>query len=59
MHRQKPRVSPLDVPSPEELCEISMQMDQADISTFQHRVPFLASIKSGRFDGWVKAEQRM
>jgi hypothetical protein len=36
-----------------------MQMDQADISTFQHRVPFLASIKSGRFDGWVKAEQRM
>jgi hypothetical protein len=62
MHRHRPLVSPiLDVPSPEEdLCEISMQLDQNDIGPYQQRVPELANVAKGvRFDGWVRADQRL
>lgn len=60
MHRHRPRALPLDVPSPEEdLCEISMQLDQNDIAPYQQRMPHIPSSKQARFDGWVKAEARL
>jgi hypothetical protein len=60
MHRQRPRPVPLDIPSPEEdLCEISMQLDQNDISPYQQRMPHIPSSKQARFDGWIKAEARL
>jgi hypothetical protein len=60
MHRHRPLVVPLDVHSPEEdLCEISMQLDQNDISPYQQRMPHIPSSKQARFDGWVKADARL
>jgi hypothetical protein len=61
MHRHRPLITPLDLPSPEEnLCEISMQLDQSDIGTYQQRIPQIANnSKTARFDGWIRAELKV
>lgn len=61
MHRHRPLVAPLDAHSPEEdLCEISMQLDQSDLGPYTQRVPPLGSTARGaRFDGWVRADHRL
>ena len=61
MHRHRPIITPLDLPSPEQdLCEISMQLDQTDIGTYQQRVPSTTKTsKIARFDGWIRAEQKV
>lgn len=57
MHRHRPLISPLDVSSPEEdLCEISMQLDQNDMGVYQQRIPPVGNTAKGnRFDGWIRA----
>ena len=61
MHRHRPLITRLDLPSPEEnLCEISMQLDQSDIRTYQQRIPQTANnSKTARFDGCIRAEQKV
>lgn len=60
MHRHRPLAVPLDLHSPEEdLCEISMQLEQNDIPPYQHRMPQIPSSKQARFDGWIKADAQL